>query len=414
MNKEDLRQVVEQLETLDSLTRLFKNLWFEKVKEDIEDEKVKAYLMVFDDAFPGMNHVIEFVRNRAQALANGDTGQVRKGFEALGQLLLKREIETDLDLEEDIEEEDFEIEDEDFEIEEDLEIEEEMFEEEALDDEGGVEEEGELTREEKDALEKVDQDDIDALFSEGKKVDHPEADTEAIDALFNDSREESPEAQASRDEIEALLASQGEAVKDIDSSPEEEVDLESLLGDEDEEEIDDLEEVSEAEEEVDLESLLGDEEEEEEAEEEVDLESLLGDEDDEEEEDDEVSEAEEEVDLESLLGEEEDDEMGDVNLESLLGDEDDEDFDIAGLVDDVESEQEGGVEISEDEMTALLGDEEEEAPRPKKKPDKAVQPRKKANKARSKAKRKDDDFDLDDLGNGEESISQDEIDALFG
>ena len=49
-----------------SKQKQFKNLWYDKVKTQIQDEKVKAYLMVFDDAFPGMNHVIDFVRENAQ------------------------------------------------------------------------------------------------------------------------------------------------------------------------------------------------------------------------------------------------------------------------------------------------------------------------------------------------------------
>ena len=63
-------------------------------------------------------------------------------------------------------------------------------------------------------------------------------------------------------------------------------------------------------------------------------------------------------------------------------------------------------DISEDEMTGLLGDEEEEQ-------DLA------ASKANTKAKRKakkaeSGEIEMDDAGNGEESIGQGEIDALFG
>ena len=54
MKKEDLNDVVDRLEALDSLAQLFKNLWFGKIKDEIKDEKVKAYLMVFEDAFLGL------------------------------------------------------------------------------------------------------------------------------------------------------------------------------------------------------------------------------------------------------------------------------------------------------------------------------------------------------------------------
>ena len=91
MNKDDLHAIDAALETLDSLSHLFRNLWFERIREDIEDEKVKAYLMVFDDAFPGINHVIGFVRDYAQDLASGDGQKLRQGFERLGQDLLDRE-----------------------------------------------------------------------------------------------------------------------------------------------------------------------------------------------------------------------------------------------------------------------------------------------------------------------------------
>ena len=65
MDKEDLRDVKDQLEALDSLAKLFEKLWFAQVKNDVKDERVRAYLTVFDDAFPGFNQVVEFVRDSA-------------------------------------------------------------------------------------------------------------------------------------------------------------------------------------------------------------------------------------------------------------------------------------------------------------------------------------------------------------
>ena len=97
MNTNDLRDVVARLDALESLTKLFKNLWFDQVKGEIQDEKIKAYLMVFDDVFPGIDKVVEFVRKNAEAMSSGE--KVQEGFEVLAQTLLDREIETDLDLE---------------------------------------------------------------------------------------------------------------------------------------------------------------------------------------------------------------------------------------------------------------------------------------------------------------------------
>ena len=100
MNTNDLRDVVARLDALESLTKLFKNLWFDQVKGEIQDEKIKAYLMVFDDVFPGIDKVVEFVRKNAEAMSSGE--RVQEGFEVLAQTLLDREIETDLDFEDDI------------------------------------------------------------------------------------------------------------------------------------------------------------------------------------------------------------------------------------------------------------------------------------------------------------------------
>ena len=292
MNKDDLREVVGRLEALEALTKLFKNLWFDHIKGEIQDEKVKAYLMVFDDAFPGMDHVVEFVRKNAEALSSDS--KVQDGFEILTQTLLNREIETDLDFEE--------------------EYDASLFEEESLEDE---EIDEELTVAEREALETVGQGDIDALFVEDSTEDAQEARDEEVEAF--------------------LAADEGDEVNIEDEGVE-------------------VEEV-EVEEETDLEDLLGDEEEEEEVEEEDDS-----------------------LDIADLLDDEEDD----------------------------EEEEDMSADISEEEMTALLGDtedeEEEEEPAPKP-------------KAKAKAKKKPakaEEPELDDIGNGEESISQDEIDALFG
>ena len=89
MNADDLSDVAERLEALESLAKLFGNSWLEYAKNQIPDEKVRAYLTVFDDAFPGLDHVVEFVRQNAPALAAGEG--VQESFANLAQVLLQRE-----------------------------------------------------------------------------------------------------------------------------------------------------------------------------------------------------------------------------------------------------------------------------------------------------------------------------------
>ena len=304
MNTDDLRDVVVRLDALESLTKLFKNLWFDHIKGEIHDEKIKAYLMVFDDAFPGVDHVIEFMRKNAKAISKGE--KVQEDFEVFSQTLLKREIERDLDCKEDFDPE--------------------LFEEESIEDEE-IEEE-DLTEAEREAPETSGQGgDIDALFVE-------ESSSEAEDA--------------SNEEIEAFLSADADAALE---------DEEELLDVEDEAEADD----------VDLGDLLSEEEEADEAEaDDVDLEDLLS-------EEDEADEAE----------------ADDVDLEDLLSEEEEEGEESEGM----------SASISEEEMAALLGDDEEEPP-----------PKAKAKKKPAEP----GELEIDDVGNREESVSQDEIDALFG
>ena len=74
MNKRDLQDVVNRLEAIEALAKLFNNLWFDQIKKNISDEKVQAYLLVFEDAFPHVNHVIEFVRRSAGMLPESSGG----------------------------------------------------------------------------------------------------------------------------------------------------------------------------------------------------------------------------------------------------------------------------------------------------------------------------------------------------
>ena len=361
MNKDDLRDVVARLEALESLTKLFRNLWFDNIKGEIQDEKVKAYLMVYDDAFPGMDHVVEFVRKNASALSSGD--KVQDGFEMLTKSLLNREIETDLDFDDEVDPELFA---------------EDSLEEEELDEE--------LTVDEREALETEGQGDIDALFVE-----------QSADAAT---------VEASNEEIAAFLADEGEELEEL--SEEEEVEEVDNFGDM-------LVEEEEVEDEFDLEDLLGDEDEADAGEEEdMGLEDLL--------EDEGTEQGDSVDDLADLLGEEEEEEEdGDgEGLNEIFDEVEEEDneaddeIDIGELLDGGDGDGGEGTDdvsadISGDEMTALLGDEEEE----QEEQDLA------ASQAKTKAKRKakkaeSGEIEMDDAGNGKESIGQDEIDALFG
>ena len=366
MNTNDLRDVVARLDALESLTKLFKNLWFDQVKGEIQDEKIKAYLMVFDDVFPGIDKVVEFVRKNAEAMSSGE--KVQEGFEVLAQTLLDREIETDLDFEDDfhpalIEEESFE----DEEVEEDEEI-----------------EEDDLSIDEREALETVGQGDIDALFVEGDEgVADDEASDEEIKAFLAADGDDGIS-------IEEELIQEGDAA---DSKEGVEEDLGALLGAENADP--EIEEQG-----VGSEDLLDEGEEEE-----VDLGDLLS-------ESEEAGEEDQETDLEDLLGDDEVDDENQMNLDDLLG-EDDTALQAVLDEEDVADESEDGVAgdddlsagISQEEMTALLGDDEEDQePQVKAKP-----------KAKAKKKPEEpDELEIEDAGNGEESISQDEIDALFG
>ena len=94
-------------------------------------------------------------------------------------------------------------------------------------------------------------------------------------------------------------------------------------------------------------------------------------------------------------------------------------MDLAGLMDDDEMDDDddlgesAGADISEEEMSALLGADTEEEEEEEEEAEPAPAPKKKA-RPKASAKKKEEVEDIEDLGNGEDSISQDEIDALFG
>ncbi|MEE3336128.1 MAG: hypothetical protein VX255_07020, partial [Candidatus Latescibacterota bacterium] len=179
MNRNELHELMERLEALEALAKLFNNLWFERIREDIKDTKVQAYLTVFDDAFPHMNHVIEFVRRSAGLLSAGDAGQeqwarLQSEFDNLHRLLNQPE---------------------------------EML--------AAVAPPAELSTEELEALETVDQGDIDSLFidspgrgrrsSDGDSGVVEDDPTDEIDALF-DTSDEKIEEEIDEADVDALFA----------------------------------------------------------------------------------------------------------------------------------------------------------------------------------------------------------------
>ena len=178
MKKEDLNDVVDRLEALDSLAQLFKNLWFGKIKDEIKDEKVKAYLMVFEDAFPGLDHVVSFVKKNAKNLSESQVYQVKEEFEILSQSLLNREIAMDLDLEDDIDPG--------------------IFEEESLDEDETTNMPSERIKE----LAVVDQEAIDDIFTD--------AETDDLDDLLSD------EGDSETDDLDDLLSDEGDEDDEFD------------------------------------------------------------------------------------------------------------------------------------------------------------------------------------------------------
>ena len=178
MKKEDLNDVVERLEALDSLAQLFKNLWFGKIKDEIKDEKVKAYLMVFEDAFPGLDHVVSFVTKNAKHLSESQVYQVKEEFEILSQSLLNREIAMDLDLEDDIDPG--------------------IFDEESLEED----ETSNIPSERMNEFAVVDQEAIDDIFTD--------TETDDLEDLLSD------DSDTETDDLEDLLSDEGDEGDEFD------------------------------------------------------------------------------------------------------------------------------------------------------------------------------------------------------
>lgn len=446
MERDDLRQVMERLEAVAALSTLFKNLWYEKIKDEVESEKVRAYLMVYEDAVPLVNHILQYAHHSASLLAEGRLDQdkyecLQMAFGQLGAALLGREVEAGVempgldDLESAVE----------ISPEEEAEMEGDLFEAEDL----RAAPQGRQDAAEDMQLEGVSQDEVEALLT-----DSSNGATAEIDSLFESSSSEAAPA-ASQEEIDALLeepAAGGEA-EDLgellreeaeDLPAEEELDLEKgeALAAEEEGAEEDLTELLNSmteegeEQEAELDDLDLDEDQAAEVEGQeanLDLDDL------------ELDEEKAGDDAEMELGTGSGGEEGDLDLDGLdLGEEKTEEADL-DLSDLLEAEDEAEKEVSDDDLTALLNGEEEEeeeppkpapkaaskpapkaaapapkAPAPKVAPSKpapakaAPAPKaaapvpKAAPKATPKAAAAKNDKQEED------SISQDEIDALFG
>ena len=88
MNKSDMKCLTDNLESLDALGKLFSNFWYPRIKAEINDEKLRAYLTVYEDAIPGMGNVLQYVKENAEALATGDSDTIMENFSILSDVLL--------------------------------------------------------------------------------------------------------------------------------------------------------------------------------------------------------------------------------------------------------------------------------------------------------------------------------------
>ena len=435
MERDDLRQVMERLEAVAALSTLFKNLWYEKIKGDVADEKVRAYLTVYEDAVPLMNHIIQYTHYSASLLGDGRLDQDRyerlqMAFGQLGAALLGREEDAGMVEMPGLDELESSVE---MSPEQEAEMERELFEAEEL----HTVPRSRLGAAETMNLEGVSQDEVEALLTDTSNGVHG-----GIDSLFEDSESHAQPA-SSQEEIDALLRDPADEleVEDLDELPGEETEVEPAEEVAELEDHLDLEEAQETEPadgtEEDLNDLLdsmADENGQDEQETELDLAGGQS-------EEEEADGSEVELDLGDLEFEEEkgeEEEEGEVELDLLADQGDTEtELDLSDLELDEEKSEDADLDLSE-----LLGMEEEEeeplkpapkatqakpvapkaaTPVPKPTPAKAAPvkvastpkaaaapPPKAAPKAAPKA------GPVPNNKQEADSISQDEIDALFG
>lgn len=187
MNKSDMKRLVDNLESLDALGKLFSNLWYPKVKAEIQDEKLRAYLTVFEDAIPGIGNVLQYLKQNADAIAAGDIDTARNNLSDLADSLLngesdqERKSENELDIELDSDEFSTDVNEEDNFTSNDL-----------------------LSEEQQEALESVGQEDIEVLFEPSEQAGENQTEEIELDELLAD--DEDIEIDSDLDEITADIS----------------------------------------------------------------------------------------------------------------------------------------------------------------------------------------------------------------
>jgi len=182
-----MKSLVDNLESLDALGKLFSNLWYPKVKAEIQDEKLRAYLTVFEDAIPGIGNVLQYVKENADAIATGDIDTARNNFSDLADSLLngqsdqERKSENEIDIEIDSDESSTDMNEEDNFTSNDL-----------------------LSEEQQEALESVGQEDIEVMFEPSEQAGENQTEEMELDELLGD--DEDIEIDSDLDEITADIS----------------------------------------------------------------------------------------------------------------------------------------------------------------------------------------------------------------
>ena len=209
MNKSDIERLAENLEALESLGKLFSNLWYPKVKAEINDEKLRAYLTVFEDAIPGIENVLKYIRENANAIATGDIDLVQRNFKEFAESLLGG-ISDDVGQYRDPPM---------------IDIEKETPTDFSTDDsiEDNITSDDLLSLDQQEALESVDQEDLEDLFDESSEqqndnqTEEVELDELIVDDIEIDSDLDDITADISEEEMSSIL---DDHTSEVDSSEE--------------------------------------------------------------------------------------------------------------------------------------------------------------------------------------------------
>ena len=210
MNKSDIERLAENLEALESLGKLFSNLWYPKVKAEINDEKLRAYLTVFEDAIPGIENVLKYIRENANAIATGDIDLIQRNFTEFAESLLGG-ISDDVGQYQDPPR---------------IDIEKEVLTDFSTDDsiEDNLTSDDLLSLDQQEALESVDQEDLEDLFDESSEqqndnqTEEVELDELIVDDIEIDSDLDDITADISEEEMSSIL---DDHTSEVDSSEEE-------------------------------------------------------------------------------------------------------------------------------------------------------------------------------------------------